>query len=64
MDHSAYVKRHSIQTSLHCVIDDWIENVNDGAITGACLLDVSKSFDSINHTILLQKLEMHGAWYH
>ena len=60
MDQSAYLKRHSTQTSLHRVIDDWLENVNDGAITGACLLDISKCFDSINHTILLKKLEMYG----
>ena len=60
MDQSAYLTRHSTQTSLHRVIDDWLENVNDGAITGACLLDISKRFDSINHTILLKKLEMYG----
>ena len=60
MDQSAYLKRHSTQTSLHRVIDDWLENVNDGAITGACLLDISKCFDSINHKILLKKLEMYG----
>ena len=60
MDQSAYLKRHSTQTSLHRVLDDWLENVNDGAITGACLLDISKCFDSINHKILLKKLEMYG----
>ena len=41
-------------------VDGWLENVNDGAITGACLLDIWKCFDSINHTILLKKLEMYG----
>ena len=60
MDQSAYLKRHSTQTSLHRVIDDWLENVNDCAITGTCLLDISKCFDSINHRIRLKKLEMYG----
>ena len=60
LDQSAYLKRDSTQTSLHRVIDDWLENVYDGAITGACLLDISKCFDSINHTILLKKWEMYG----
>ena len=60
MDQSAYLKRHSTQTSLHRIIDDWLENVNDCARTGACLLDISKCFDSTNHKILLKKLEMCG----
>ena len=42
------------------VIDDWLEQINDNSLTGACLLDVSKCFDSINHEILLKKLEMYA----
>ena len=60
MDQSVYLKRHSTQTGLHRVIDDWLENVNDCAITSAYLLGISKCFDSTNHTILLKKLEMYG----
>ena len=60
MDQSAYLKRHFTQTSIHRVVDDLLENLNDRAITGACLLDISKCFDSINHTILSKKLEMYG----
>ena len=33
MDQSAYLKRHPTQTSLHRVIDDWLGNVNECAIT-------------------------------
>ena len=60
MDQSAYLKRHSTQTSLNRVIDDWVESVNDCAITGTCLLDISNCFDSINHTIWLTKLQMYS----
>ena len=38
MDQSAYLKRHSTQTSLHSVIDYWLENVDNCAITGTYLL--------------------------
>ena len=55
IDQPAYLKRQSTQTGLHSVIDDWLENFNYCAIKGACLLDISKCFDSINHTILLKK---------
>ena len=59
-DQSAYLKAHSTQTSLHRVIDDWLENINDNQTTGVCLLDISKCFDTISHHILLQKLSMYG----
>ena len=60
MDQSVYLKRHSSQTNLHRVKDDWLENINEGVITGACLLDISKCFDSINRTVLLKRLEMYS----
>ena len=59
-DQSAYLKGHSTQTSLHRVIDDWLENINNNQTTGVCLLDISKCFDTISHRILLQKLSMYG----
>ena len=54
IDQSAYLKRHSTQTSLHRVIGDSLEQINDNSLTSACLLDVFKCFDSINHAILLK----------
>ena len=54
-DQSAYLKGHSTQTSLHRVIGDWLENMNDNQITGVCLLDISKCFDTISHHLSLQK---------
>ena len=36
IDQSAYLKRHSTQTSLHRVIDDWLEQINDNSLTDAC----------------------------
>ena len=58
-DQSAYLKGYSTQTSLHPMIDDWLENINDNQTAGVCLLDISKCFDTINHHILLGKLGMY-----
>ena len=59
-DQSAYLKFHSTTTCLHRVTDDWLQNIDDNLITGACFLDVEKCFNAINHKILLQKLKWHG----
>ena len=59
MDQFEYLKRHSTQTSLHRVIDDWLDQINNNSLTGDYLLDISKCFDYINHEILLKRLEMY-----
>ena len=65
-DQSAYLKNHSTQSSLHRVIDDWYENLDDGEYTAVCIFDISKCFDTINHDLLLAKLQKYGirgdAW--
>jgi hypothetical protein len=59
-DQSAYLKHHSTTTCLHRVIYDWQEAINDGEIIGACFLDISKCFDSIDHHLLKIKLTKYG----
>ena len=59
-DQTPYLKGYSTPTSLHRVIDHWLENINEKQITGVCLLDISKCFDTISHSILIQKLSMYG----
>ena len=51
---SVYLKDHSTQTSLHRVIDDRLECIIDDQIIGVCLVGISKCFDTINHSNLLQ----------
>ena len=60
-DQSAYLKYHSTTTCLHRVVDDCLQNIDDGLLTGACFLDVEKCFNSINHEILLKKLDWYGV---
>ena len=60
VDQFAFLKGHSTVTSLHRLIDDWYDAFNEGEYVMACFFDVMKCFDSINHKILLQKLEYYG----
>ena len=59
-DQSAYLKNHSTTTCLHKVIGEWQELIDDGEIIGACFLDISKCFDSIDHKLLECKLQKYG----
>jgi hypothetical protein len=60
IDQFAYLKKHSTTTSLHRLIDDILENVNEKEKTGLCFLDIRKCFDTIDHNILIYKLNKYG----
>ena len=60
LDQSAYLKFHSTQTSLHNTVDEWLQNIDDQLLTAVCFLDISKCFDTIDHSILLNKLNRYG----
>ena len=38
------------------IYDEWLENMDDGKLTGVVFLDIRNVFDSINHKILLKKM--------
>ena len=61
LDQSAYRKFHSTTTCLHNTIDEWLQNMDDKLYTGVCFLDISKCFDTIDHVILVKKLQKYGV---
>ncbi len=58
-DQSAYSNQHNTQTALHRVVDDWLYNISDGNLTGVCSFDITKCFDTINHTLRLKKMSVY-----
>ena len=57
---SAYKKNHSSQTALLKLCEDIYDIIDDSEITLLVLLDFSKAFDTVNHELLLAKLDILG----
>ncbi len=54
IDQIVFQKNHSTLICLHCVVDDWLEAINESEIIGFCFLDIHKCVDTINHKLLLE----------
>ena len=57
---SAYIKHHSTETTLLSVHDHIIKAISHQQITCLTLLDLSAAFDTIDHSILLERL---SSWF-
>ena len=53
---SAYTQHHSAETVLLSVHDHIIRSISTQKLTCLCLLDLSSAFDTIDHSILLDRL--------
>ena len=56
-----YRKGYNTQYALTAMIEKWKEHLDKkGGIAGAIMMDLSKAFDTLNHELLIAKLEAYG----
>ena len=51
------------KTATDCLVDlvdDITKAIDEGSYAVSIFLDLSKDFDTVNHSILLSKLDLHG----
>ena len=58
---SSFRPHHSTETYLTDMVDNWLCNMNDEKMTRVAFIDLRKTFDTVNHSILLKKLLDMGA---
>ena len=56
----AYIKGHSTELLLAKMTEDWRKALDKNQVVGIVFVDFRKAFDSISHSVLLQKLQCLG----
>ena len=53
---SGFRNKHSCNTALINLLDNWLKNIDKGNVVGAIFFDLRKAFDVVNHDILLKNI--------
>ena len=56
---SAYRPYYSYEIALLSLTDNWLKAMDSKELVGAVLLDLSKAFDLVDHSLLLSKISMY-----
>ena len=55
-----FIKNHNAQYLLLKTIENWKKQFDNGEKVRVIFMDLSKAFDTINHSLLLAKLNAYG----
>ena len=58
---SGFRHLYSVVTSLLSCTNDWYKNMDTGKYTALVFIDLKKAFDTVDHDILLKKMQKYGV---
>ena len=58
---SSFRKSHGTQHLLVTMLEKWKRGIDNGAYVSALFMNLSKAFNTINHDLMLVKLEAYGS---
>ena len=53
-------KGKSCEIALNTMLDQWREKIDKGSLVASIFLDLSKAFDTVDHNLLIKKLELYN----